>query len=437
MTTTTVDDPDQGRGLRVLELRAENFKRLTAVDITPDPDSPVVVVSGSNGAGKSSVLDALWAAIANSKAAKSTPEPIRHGADTARVEVDLGDLRVTRTWTGSGTRLTVTARDGNQYRKPQAVLDRLVGALSLDPVAFLGLRESEQVAQLLALLDLPQDPADLDRRRSEVYEARTEVGREVRRLAAQLEGMPEDLDAPVEEMSIGQALADLEAARTVVYAHEEQQRSASARAERVASIDEEITALTARIQDLTAERDRVDVARWEILNEAITAAGTLPDLDALTARIQDLEALNARARAASARRRTETDHAAVAARWETMTSEIGCLDETKASLLAEANMPLPGLGFDELGAGITYQGVPLRQCSSSEQIRVSAAIAMAGNPDLRVMRIQDGSLLDGESMRAVEDLARDAGWQVWIERVDDTGQVGVVIEDGAVAGGDR
>jgi len=82
---------------------------------------------------------------------------------------------------------------------------------------------------------------------------------------------------------------------------------------------------------------------------------------------------------------------------------------------------------------VTYGGIPFDQASSSEQLRVSMSIAMAANPKLRVIRIQDGSLLDDNSMAAIAETAKANDYQIWIERVDDSGKVGIVIEDGRVA----
>jgi hypothetical protein len=91
---------------------------------------------------------------------------------------------------------------------------------------------------------------------------------------------------------------------------------------------------------------------------------------------------------------------------------------------------VPGLGFDD--DGVTYNGVPFSQCSSAEQLRVSLGVAMALNPRIRVLRITDGSLLDAENLAVIEEMADLQDFQVWIERVAEDGEVGVVIEDGAV-----
>ena len=61
------------------------------------------------------------------------------------------------------------------------------------------------------------------------------------------------------------------------------------------------------------------------------------------------------------------------------------------------------------------------------------AVAMAINPDLRVVIIRDGSLLDTKHMAVIEQMAKDKDFQVWMEIVDESGEVGVYIEDGQVS----
>ena len=49
-----------------------------------------------------------------------------------------------------------------------------------------------------------------------------------------------------------------------------------------------------------------------------------------------------------------------------------------------------------------------------------------------MLRVRDGSLLDEESLKLLQDMAVSEDFQLWIERVDTSGKVGVVIEDGKV-----
>ena len=96
-------------------------------------------------------------------------------------------------------------------------------------------------------------------------------------------------------------------------------------------------------------------------------------------------------------------------------------------------MPVKGLSFGE--GEVVFNGLPLNQASDAEQLRVSIAIAMAANPKLRVLRIRDGSLLDERSLAAVATMADTQDYQIWIERVDSSGKVGVHMEDGEVKNG--
>ncbi|MHC9789052.1 hypothetical protein ACQX0C_11065 [Corynebacterium diphtheriae] len=61
-----------------------------------------------------------------------------------------------------------------------------------------------------------------------------------------------------------------------------------------------------------------------------------------------------------------------------------------------------------------------------------AEVFPAGNPNIRVMRVSDGSLMDSESQKILSDIATETGFQVWVELVDETGEHGIVIEDGQV-----
>lgn len=82
---------------------------------------------------------------------------------------------------------------------------------------------------------------------------------------------------------------------------------------------------------------------------------------------------------------------------------------------------------------VTLNGLPLDQASAAERLRVSVAIRLAMNPRLRVLLIRDANLMDRESMRLVAEMARAAGAQLRLERVEVDDQATVLIEDGCSA----
>jgi hypothetical protein len=117
-------------------------------------------------------------------------------------------------------------------------------------------------------------------------------------------------------------------------------------------------------------------------------------------------------------------------RAEQLTANMTARRSRKEAAIAGAQMPVEGLAFSD--GFITYEGIPFEQASSSVKMKVSLAIAMAANPKLRVIRIQDASLLDEASLSEIAAMAKAQDYQLWIEVVDTSGKIGVVIEDGAV-----
>lgn len=418
MTTRT-------EGLRIVRLEAENFKRLKAVDITPDPEASTVVIAGRNAQGKSSVIDSIWAALANAAANKGTgtTRPIRDGEASARVSVDLGDLVVTRTWHGDEkTKLTVSTADGARFTSPQKMLDELIGRLSFDPLSFAQLPPKQQATELQSLVDLPFDQEELAAERAALFSERTDVGRTVKQLQGQLAGIPKpSSNLPAEEQSASALLhairvanemrLDLAGYETAV----EQTATELERAERLVAVARERN--TQAVDDLS-------------LYEENNAIPSLADIEALETQAEQLDDINAAIREQQQRGRITAKLAAREAEYEQQSKGLAELDAQRVEGLAAAEFPVDGLGFDQ--GGVTYNGVPFGQASAAEQLRVSVAIAMTLNPKVRVIRITDGSLLDSDNLALISEMAEDRGYQVWIERVADSAESGVIIEDGQV-----
>ena len=59
-------------------------------------------------------------------------------------------------------------------------------------------------------------------------------------------------------------------------------------------------------------------------------------------------------------------------------------------------------------------------------------MAMAINPELRVLRIKDGSLLDADTMAALKEQVAENDFQLWLERVGNADEGAVIIDDGQV-----
>lgn len=429
--------------MKILRLTAENIKRLVAVEITPKGN--LVQVTGKNGAGKTSVLDSIWWALAGTTNIQA--QPIRKGEDKARIRLDLGDRVVEiiaeRTFTAKGSKLSLTSVEKGDIKSPQTLLDSLLGALAFDPLAFSRMEPLEQYDTLRRVSKIEVDFEKLEGLNDSDFAKRTDVGREVKRLRALLESTPLPAD-PGARIDVAEKLEELRAAGE----HNTAIETRKARREQVTleagQADQACKRLLNEAAELRNKADALDEEarqasfRATDLREKLAKAGPLPapiDTAALTLEIQKAEMNNTRVgsfdHARKLREETAAQLAAKEAEVKILTDTMAGRDQVKRDAITEAKLPVPGLGL-EAGA-VLYNGVPFEQASDAEKLRVSLAIAVAANPKLKVLRIRDGSLLDSDGLAAIAKLAKDLDYQVWIERVDGSGKVGVVIEDGRVA----
>ena len=419
--------------MKILQFQASNFKRIRVIDISPKDN--VVILSGKNGAGKSSVLDAIWDVLEHRAISKSLPNPLRNGEKDGYVTLDLGDYIATRTYTEDGTVLKVTTPDGNPVKSPQTLLDGLKGDLSFDPWAFTRMKEDEQRTMLGDLLfrltEGKVDLAEFDRRKQELFDNRTDLNREKKRLTSILTSFrpPSATESP-DEVSVDDLTAAIASAMQAL-----QERSRLV--DREQSLNTKITATRETIRQLQEQLAKDESEQTSIVSQ-LSAFPEIPDVGFLQGQLKDITALNTRARQVK-------EYVATKRALQELDTNIGTLNDRMELLEIEKSealesSPLPVKGFTITPEGIQVvndQGdaVPFCQASSAQRLRISLGIAMATNPTLKVIRVSDGSLLDDESMQIIRDMTRDKDFQLWIEYAsrNENDKIGVYIEDGQVA----
>jgi DNA repair ATPase RecN len=452
--------------MKIIRLKAENVKRLTAVEITPNGNT--VIIGGKNEAGKSSVLDAIAMALGGAKLAPTLP--VRQGQNTATIEVDLGDYVVTRTFkrvfkevgsdqpdvpTDECTSSLVVAskpkgdEPAAKFQSPQAMLDKLLGALTFDPLTFATAPGADQLAILKRVVKL--DTSDLDQTIHDLEAKRTEAGREQKNATGALAVTTRYEDAPLNrisaadlanELEVAQAKRDaaVEAARLVdlsTQAYDKIRASITHDREQLLKYEEQIedikcaiTGMRARINaDSQNLEEQGNIVRQARVNLETTQA-EVPDIDVIKTRVKQVEDLNRKfeANRAAGEAQARADEAR-----QTLNRIVDVLNATRdarEARIKEAKFPVEGLAFGE--TGVLYDGIPFEQASQAVKLRVSVAVGVALNPAVKVLLIREGAFLDEDNLALVGRLADEAGAQIWIERVGTQG-VSVVIEDGRVA----
>ncbi|UCR89280.1 AAA family ATPase [Mycetocola spongiae] len=405
--------------MEITNLKVTNFKGLRHADIDV-AGKHLIVIGGKNGAGKSSFLDA-FAEIIDPKGTKLTRRPIHDGQDRAEVTLTTDCRIIKRVWTGdnAGT-LAVAALDGAKYGSPSDAVKKLVGAVPFDPLEFTRRPESEQRQALLARVDLPFDLATLEAEHDLAYKQRTDANREAERTQAHAAALP-DGDATATWADHVELLAELEAARAAQHAHDADLAAVVTQEARQKAILAEIAALNSEYTELEAAIQAT---------ETRLAVWTAPDIDAISARLAGAEATNTSIREAQAKAAALAEAAAASEKVARIQAELDRIAKVKADGLAGAAFPA-GLSVDD--DGITVDGVPFKQINSAKKVRVAFELVTLAQPDLRIVMIKDGSLLDSESLMEIEAVAIARGYLVLIEVVTEDDSAEFTVTEGVLA----
>jgi myosin heavy subunit len=240
--------------------------------------------------------------------------------------------------------------------------------------------------------------------------------------------MPEYPDVPESEISVSILMEELKK-------REEHNRSNMAKRTALDQLNGEVAKQTEKVAQLEKE---LEEARTELekvskaQNELKVEVDALHDTDEQEIREQvtGAETINKKVYANKERSQILRKLRKKRGEYKKLTSPIEDIDKAKSDALASASFPVSDLSFDE--NGVLFNGLPFDQASSAEQLRVSVAIGLAMNPELKVLLIRDGSLLDRENLHMIASLAAEANAQVWIERVGEGDEVSIIIEDGMI-----
>lgn len=432
----------------ITELQAENVMRLTAVHI--DADGNTVIIGGDNAQGKSSVLNAIMMALCGKSA--FPPEPIRTGEDEAEIVLELSGeppIKVQRIIDRKGTRLKVFQKFEDEWREvksPQTLLNDMVNSLSFDPLEFTRLKPQDQIDLLKQVVGL--DTSKMDEDEKSAFDERAVVNRRVKELSAQLKALPRHPDVGVEPVSTSALMEQMDALndrhskaaesesehRDLKRKVEDAEQSNADVKERILEYQAQIDALQAKIKGLDetskAWDEKIAEAKKELASHEVIAPPSEEEREAIRKQLRDAEETNRKAADNAAYEQEKARHIAAEKEAKALDKKVEKARKDRVKAMKSAKWPVKGLSFNN--SGVTFNDLPFEQCSSAEQLRLSCLIGSAANPELKLMFIRDGSLLDANSLKQVEKIAIDTGTQIWIERVSQGSECSIIIEDGHV-----
>ena len=437
--------------LKVYGLRSENFKRLKAIELI-GLDPHTVVVAGKNGNGKTSLIDVVFDTLASGKHTLSVDDPIRHGAERAVNELELMDssgiprFRVRKVYKPSGNELQIRQYlpDGElsaPLKSPQTVLDGFMSMISIDPMLFAKLDKEKRDALFLQVIGVRDKLDELKVKHDAAYESRRDAKAHHKTVMSRFSLLQEpDSMTPKERVDV----TELQERRKI--AQDRQQalfdkhhQVNNKRAEYKPLQDaqhadqEELERLQQRMQARQEKMDLIEQTAKQLAAEL----DDLPkpeDISVLDAQINNASDVNEQVRLAEEWDRAQSDLKSANKEIDKYQARLDTVAKEKLELITSAEYPIDGLSFDPEN-GLTFNGTAWQGMAENERVRVSTYMAMALQPTLHVLRVGSASLLDSASRAEIEAIAKEHDFQIFYELVDESGDVGVVIEDGTIKAG--
>lgn len=427
--------------MKIVNLIVENILKIRAIHI--QPTSPVIEIKGENAAGKSSILDAIVIAF---KGKKSAPiEPVKRGAKkgTIRLELDgepaagVPPFTITSKVTNDKIETIIEPAELLKGETPRSFLDKLLGHISFDPLEFMNQDSARQRTVLAELVGV--DLVAYDQKEKAIYDERTIKGRELKTAQAKVKDLtcyPEIQST--EEVRFVELSTKLSEAMENNQSIERRRLDNERVLEQGKKVKAEIEQLQSRLLEL---QDGMAKLRKVYQEEKAKLSFLEPtDIDSINTEIQSIEQTNVKIRANRLYNTEQAALEAIQAAYDKLDTKIAGIREDRLQAIQAAKIPVSGLTFSD--DGLTYNSIPLSQCSDGEKLMVSMGISMALNPTLRVLRIKDGSLLGPKNLAILKDMVKEEGFQLWIESVagreeyDKTGQKGIYIEEGEAVEGE-
>lgn len=425
--------------MQIEKFEVRNFKGITLAQ--GQFTGNVVSISGDNGSGKSSLIDALCFAIGGLSVSEG--ELIKTGTDEAVVIAYTNTgLKITRTVKAGRRQSLKIEQDGKKKdtpgETPQKFLDRLMGDLSYDPLEFANMRPLQRKERFLKLIGVDLKP--LEEEYEKAYSERAYINRQLKEEKAALTRLPvPDEGLLIEKISvagIGRELsektADNQEKLKIKGICDELGKEANKESSRILRIKEEII----QLQNEMFESENSLASIDEGIGEAKAKFGKMPhyDLSVIEAQIYQAEESNREIEKAWGQKRaideSRTKIDTLSQNSDSETAKLEGIEKRKSLAIQNAELPVKGLGFDS--KDVTMDGRPLSNECSSRIVNLSALIGIKSHPNpdgLKMMFIREGDKLDSKRWEILSKIAAKFGWRIVVESINPHGEA-VLIEDG-------
>ncbi len=393
--------------MKLIGLSINGLRKIRAAELDFDGRA-LVQIKGRNGAGKSTIIDAIKYLLRGSR--EIPAGVVSHGiADESVIIGRINDYTVRRVIKDDGKSLLSIEKDGNKMGRPQEFLDAISGQF-LDPEYFMNLSPAEKRAMVVRMAGL--DFSEIDSQITTAEQDRLVKGRALKAI-----GIPEAVER-VDAVS----LSDLVKERNKIEAYNATQRDLQAAygafvGNLIHRIIKEFDGVTSMDAIGLALGRGMDIYERGKLGTPPMAQPEKSYAE-IDERIANAEALNEQARQyeaylAKVKQRESAEEAYNAAQ-----STVEHLRGVRDDMMNTAHVPIKGLKITE--TGLEYKGASCENWSTSESLKISLMLAVAYSGDLRTVYIKRGEAFDRNSLASIKEFAEKHDVQIIMEIVDDS-----------------
>ena len=404
--------------IKINKLEIENVKRVKAVKIEPAANG-LTVIGGDNNQGKTSVLDAIaWALGGN----EFRPSQAKRNGSTIPPNLHIvmsNGLVVERK--GKNSDLKVT--DPSGQRVGQQLLNSFVERLALDLPKFMEVSGKEKAKILLKIIGVGDQLAVLEQEEKELYNQRLTIGQIADRKKKFADEQPYYPDVPGEPVSASDLIRQQQ---EILARNGENQRKRSRLHEleqQYQTVMEQMKALLHRQEELEKDLAVARMAAQDLQDESTVE---------LEQNLSRIEEINRKVRANLDKDKAEADAQDYQDQYAALTTRIDAARKAQTDLLANAQLPLPGLSVQD--ADLVYMGQKWDNMSGSDRLKVATAIVRKLNPECGFVLLDKLEQMDLKTLQEFGEWLEQEGLQAIATRVSTGGECSIIIEDGYVAG---
>ncbi len=399
---------------KIETIRIRNFKGIDRIESNLHESNVFVV--GGNGKGKTSFIDAIW----NTLTGKNIPpEPIKKGENESTIEVELKDhvaileFKRDKKEKVKSTFKLIAKADGELIAQPRTVLNQMIGVIDFNPNHFFELSANKQIEYFCSLIGL--DFNDVDRKIAELFEERSFRNKELKRLKDNVNVWFDETIASKDPVNLKflfeRQIEDNKKRENVLKVT----AGIEDRHKRIGAIRVEIEKLMNESKAVQLEIEKANV--WLDVPEN----QPMSDMDAQTIQSQ-IDTAETENQLIETHKSAKVNAAAlvkVENDIRDIEKEMDDAKESKREKLSKA-IDIPNLSFD--GDRFLFGGLPFEntQINTANQLIAGLRIGLKMMKDVRILKF-DGSLIDDNNMKAINDWSKDNDVQLFVEVVDRTG----------------